>query len=212
MSEFPDAERLRRSGVLLLPALRISSCEPAMKRSRYCFLLAATSLFAAACQPATQVDPAQRRAIADTLTTMIRSAYDLKANDVVAKFMSLYPDTGRVISASGGRVTTSRAALETGIKSFWEYVGRNMQNPKWEWGTPQVDVLSPTAAVVTTTYRIPHRTPAGEPHVVAGAWTAVFERRGTKWVIVQEHLSEMPPEVMAADTAGVPAAPTSHSH
>jgi ketosteroid isomerase-like protein len=184
-----------------------------MKRSGYCFLLVAASLTAAACQPATQVDPAQRRAIADTLTTMIRSAYDLKAKDVVGKFMSLYPDTGRVVSASGGRVTTSRAALETGIKSFWEYVGRNMQNPKWEWGTPQVDVLSPNAAVVTTTYRIPHRTPAGEPHVVAGAWTAVFERRGTKWVIVQEHLSEIPPEVMAADTADVPAAAAmSHSH
>jgi ketosteroid isomerase-like protein len=184
-----------------------------MKRSRYCSLLAATSLFAAACQPSAQVDPAQRRAIADTLTVLIRSAYDLKARDVVAKFMSLYPDTGRVVSASGGRITTSRAALETGIKSFWEYVGRNMQNPTWEWGTPQVDVLSPNAAVVTTTYRIPHRTPAGEPHVVAGAWTAVFERRGTKWVIVQEHLSEIPPEAMAADTADVPAtAPMSHSH
>jgi hypothetical protein len=183
-----------------------------MKRSRYCSLLAAASLLSAACQPA-QVDAAQRRAIADTLTTMIQSAYDLKANDVVGKFMSLYPDTGRVISASGGRITTSRAALETGIKSFWEYVGRNMQNPKWEWGTPQVDVLSPNAAVVTTTYRIPHRTPAGEPHVVAGAWTAVFERRGTKWVIIQEHLSEIPPEVMAADTADVPgAAPMAHSH
>ena len=183
-----------------------------MTRSRH-YLLVVTTLISAACQPATQVSPAQRRAIAETLTTMIRSAYDLKAKDVVANFMSLYPDTGRVVSASGGRVTTSRAALETGIKSFWEYVGRNMQNPTWEWGASQVDVLSPTAAVVTTTYRIPHRTPAGEPHVVAGAWTAVFERRGTKWVIVQEHLSEIPPEVMAADTADVPAAaPMSHSH
>ena len=183
-----------------------------MKRSRYWSLVAAATLVGAACQPSNEVEPAQRRAITDTLTTLIRSAYDLKANDVVGKFMSLYPDTGRVISASGGRITTSRAALETGIKSFWEYVGRNMQNPKWEWGTPQVDVLSPTAAVVTTTYRIPHRTPAGAPHVVAGAWTAVFERRGTKWVIVQEHLSEIPPEAMAADTADVPAAPASHSH
>ena len=83
---------------------------------------------------------------------------------------------------------------ESGIKSFWEYVGRNMQDPTWIWGTPQVDVLSPDAAVVTTTYRIPHRTPAGEPHTVAGAWTAVFARRNGKWAIVQEHLSEMPAE------------------
>jgi ketosteroid isomerase-like protein len=182
-----------------------------MHRSRYCLILVAASTFGAACQPTTRPDPNQRRAIADTLTTLIRSAYDLKATDVVARLMSLYPDSGRVISASGGRITTSRAALETGIKSFWEYVGRNMQNPKWEWGTPQVDVLSRDAAVVTTTYRIPHRTPAGEPHVVAGAWTAVFERRNNKWVIVQEHLSEIPQEAMAGDTADVPAA-AAHSH
>ena len=181
-----------------------------MNRSRYCILLVAGSTVVAACQPTPRLGPAERNAIADTLTTMIRSAYDLKANDVVAQLMSLYPDTGRVISASGGRITTSRSALETGIKSFWEYVGRNMQNPKWEWGAPEVDVLSRDAAVVTSTYRIPHRTPAGEPHVVAGAWTAVFERRNGKWVIVQEHLSEIPQEALAGDTTDVPA--MSHTH
>ena len=55
-----------------------------------------------------------------------------------------------------------------------------------------VDVLAPDAAVVTTTYRVPHLTPAGQPHVIAGAWTAVFQRRDGRWVIVQEHLSDMP--------------------
>ena len=155
------------------------------------------------------LDPARRKAIADTLTTMIQKAYDLKAKDVVAGLMSLYPDSGRVISASGGRVVTTRDSVEAGIKSFWTYVGRNMQDPKWIWGRPLVDVLSPDAAVVTTTYRIAHRTPAGEPHVVAGAWTAVFAHRGGKWVIVQEHLSEIPPEVLEGDTTDVPAA---HAH
>ena len=178
---------------------------------RLAVVLAALTLATAACQSrGAQLDSVRRKAIADTLTTMIRSAYDLKAKDVVARFMSLYPDTGRVISASGGRVTTTRDSLESGIKSFYEYVGRNMQDPKWVWGIPQVDVLSPDAAVVTSTYRVPHRTPAGEPHTIAGAWTAVFSKRGGKWVIVQEHLSEIPPEAMAADTADVPAA--AHSH
>jgi len=167
---------------------------------------------AVGCQPtsAAELPPARRQAIADSLTTMIRSAYDLKAENPVARFMSLYPDSGRVISASGGRMTTTRDALETGIKSFWQYVGQNMKDPTWIWGTPEVDVLSPDAAVVTTTYRIPHRTPAGAPHTVAGAWTAVFARRAGKWVIVQEHLSEIPAEAMAADTADAPGA--SHTH
>ena len=160
---------------------------------------------------AASVDPVRQKAISDTLTTMIRAAYDLKAKDVVARLMSLYPDSGRVISASGGRVTTTRDSLESGIKSFWTYVGQNMQDPTWIWGRPLVDVLSPDAAVVTTTYRVPHRTPSGEPHTIAGAWTAVFARRGGKWVIVQEHLSEIPAEVMAADTADVPPT-TTHRH
>jgi hypothetical protein len=30
------------------------------------------------------------------------------------------------------------------------------------------------------------------PHVIGGAWTAVFQRRGRRWVIVQEHLSDAP--------------------
>jgi hypothetical protein len=84
-----------------------------------------------------------------------------------------------------------------------------MQNPTWVWGRPLVDVLAPDAAVVTMTYRVPHRTPEGVPHTIAGAWTAVFARRAGKWVIVQEHLSEVPPEAMAGDTADVPGA---HTH
>ena len=152
----------------------------------------------------------QRQAISDSLTSMIRAAYDLKVDDPVGRFMSLYPDSGRVVSASGGRITTTHDSLKAGIQSFVQYVGRNMQDPKWMWGNPQVDVLSPSAAVVTMTYRVPHRTPAGAPHVIAGAWTAVFARRADKWVIVQEHLSEIPAEALAADTADVP--PTGHAH
>jgi ketosteroid isomerase-like protein len=56
-----------------------------------------------------------------------------------------------------------------------------------------IDVLAPDAAVLTATYRIPHITPQGHPHTVGGAWTAVFQRRAGKWVIVQEHLSDFVP-------------------
>jgi hypothetical protein len=136
---------------------------------------------------------ARRAAIADTLKRMIVAAYDLsKPGDAVARLMSLYPVSGTVISASGGQVTTSRAALEAGVRAFWDNVGRNMRNPKWTWDTMHVDVLGPDAAVVTATYHVPHLTPRSEPHVIAGAWTAAFERRGGRWVIVQEHLSDLP--------------------
>jgi ketosteroid isomerase-like protein len=139
------------------------------------------------------VSAAQRTAIADTLRTLIVDAYDMsRPGDAVARLMSLYPASGQVISASGGQVTASRDSLEAGIRAFWDNVGRNMRDPKWAWGPMHVDVLAPDAAVVTTTYRVPHLTPAGEPHVIAGAWTAVFQRRAGRWVIVQEHLSDLP--------------------
>ena len=154
----------------------------------------ATGAIAACARPASEtLSAAERAAIADTLQRMIVDAYDItKPGDPVARLMSLYPDSGRVISASGGRVTTDRASLESGIRAFWTYVGQNMQQPKWEWGPMLVDVLAPDAAAVTTTYRVPHLTPRGEPHVIAGAWTAVFQKRGGRWVIIQEHLSDLP--------------------
>ena len=155
-----------------------------------------TAALLAACHPSDrqQLSETRRAAIADTVKRTLVAACDLTSKgDVVARLMSLYPDSGPVISASAGRVTTTRAALEKSIRQFWENVGQNMRDPKWEWGEMHVEVLSRDAAAVTATYRIPHRTPRDMPHVVGGAWTAVFERRGGRWVIVQEHLSDVPP-------------------
>ena len=161
--------------------------------------VAAIGLFALytldSCSPAERpaMTEAQRTAIADTLRSLIVSAYDLsKPGDAVARLMSLYPPSGPVISASGGQVSTSRDSLYAGIRAFWDNVGKRMRDPKWTWGPMHVDVLAPDAAVVTATYRVPHLTPQGMPHVIAGAWTAVFQRRGGRWVIVQEHLSDVP--------------------
>jgi hypothetical protein len=150
-----------------------------------------TSSCAAADAPA--LTAAEQSAITDTLRTLIVNAYDLsRPGDAVARLMSLYPRSGTVVSASGGQVSTSRDSIEIGLRTFWDNVGKNMREPKWTWGEMHVDVLARDAAVVTTTYRVPHLTPRGEAHVFAGAWTAVFQRRGGRWVIVQEHLSDVP--------------------
>ncbi|MEO6526573.1 MAG: nuclear transport factor 2 family protein [Gemmatimonadaceae bacterium] len=168
---------VRRSALTLVALGAIASCARTDSRAN---LRSSTS-------------DAQRAAIADTLKRMITSAYDLtRKDDAVARLMSLYPDSGVIVSASGGQLTTSRAELEAGIRAFWDNVGRNMRDPRWTWDDMRVEVLGPDAATVTATYRVPHLTPAGQPHVIAGAWTAVFERRGVRWVIVQEHLSDLP--------------------
>lgn len=144
----------------------------------------------------------ERAAIADTLKTMIVNAYDLtRSGDRVGRMLSLYPSSGPVASASGGLMSLSRDSLAAGVRAFWEYVGQNMRDPKWTWEQFHVDVLGRNAAAVTATYRVPHLTPRGEPHVIAGALTMVFERRDGRWVVVQEHLSDRAMEMGEATTA-----------
>lgn len=140
-------------------------------------------------------------AIASAIEQRVKTAYDLKGPNVEQRMLGLYAPTGRIVSAASGVVVTSRDTIEGGVRYFWRQVGSNMRNPQWIWDKMIVDVLSPTAAVMTASYHIPHLTPRGEPHVLGGAWTAVFEKRGNDWFIVQEHLSDLPQQAAAADSS-----------
>lgn len=166
-----------------------------MRPAKRLCLIAGAILLSTACRS----DPdafteTQRRAIADTVEGLLRRAYDLSAPtaDAVDRLLSLYPDTGRVVSASDGQMVTDRDTLAAGIRYFWESTGRNMQAPRWVWERMVTDVLSKRSVTITATYRIPHRTPRGAPHELAGAMTLVFMKRGDRWVVVQEHLSDRP--------------------
>ncbi|HEU4994829.1 MAG TPA: DUF4440 domain-containing protein [Gemmatimonadaceae bacterium] len=138
------------------------------------------------------LSPGQTAAIKEEVEKSLREAYDLSKPNVAERMLSLYPQSGPVVSAAAGTVVTSRDSLAQGIEYFWNNVGRNMRSPQWIWDRFWVDVTSPTSAVVTATYHIPHRDPRNRPHEIAGAMTALFEKRGGKWVIIQEHLSDRP--------------------
>lgn len=168
--------------------------------------VAATALLAA-CQRPAAPDPHRDAALSDTLTALVVRAYDFSRPDVVGRLMALYPTDGPIVSAAAGRVTTTRAALQQSIARFWQRVGRNMQQPRFLVGERHATSLGPDAAVLTLTYTIPHRTPEGLAHTLGGAWTAVFVRRQDRWVIVQEHLSDLPPTPTAPPTAPAAAAP-----
>ena len=149
------------------------------------------------------VSAEQQKIIGDSLRKLVVETYDLSKPDAVARLMSLYPAAGPVYSTSSGHTSKSRAELQSQIETFWKYVGSNMRNPKWEWTDMHIDVLSPNAAVMTASYRVPHLNPMNTPHTIAGAWTAVFVNRDGRWVVVQEHLSDVPPApAAAADSAG----------
>lgn len=143
-----------------------------------------------ACAGGGNPSPAEREAIASAVRARLVEATELGRPGVVERMLSLYPDSGRVISATAGRMTSTHDSLAAGIAAFWRNVGQNMQEPRWLWGRMEIDVLGADAAAVTATYRIPHRTPQGAPHEIGGAWTAIFVRRGGRWVVIQEHLSD----------------------
>jgi hypothetical protein len=156
-------------------------------------------LLAAGCAGSNNMSDGERRTIIDSLSRQVKAAYDLSQPNVQERLLSLYPPSGRVVSASAGEIITSRDTLALGIKAFWENVGANMRQPKWIWDQMIFDVLSPTAAVMTASYHVPHLTPRNIPHTIGGAWTAVFEKRGDRWYVIQEHLSDLPP--MMSDSA-----------
>ena len=155
----------------------------------------------------TNVSDSERQAIVDSLTRQVKAAYDLSKPNVEQRLLSLYPESGRVVSAASGQVIASRDTLAMGIKAFWDNVGSNMRQPKWIWNQMLFDVLSPNAAVMTATYHIPHLTPRNQPHVLGGAWTAVFQKRGSRWYVIQEHLSDLPPVPDSAAAATSPENP-----
>lgn len=157
---------------------------------------------------------ADSSAIADSLSTLVKGAYDLSQGDVVRRMMSLYPDEGRVISATAGRVTLSRDSLASSVNAFWTGVGQFMVRPTWTWEAMDVDVLSRDAAVLTARYTVPHWTEENQAHVIGGVWTSIWQRRNGHWQVIHEHLSDMPRPVaerLEADMAG--AAPADqHEH
>ncbi len=150
-------------------------------------MLSATAL--AACGRARQGAAGPDRALADTLARLVEHAYDFSRPGVEERMMSLYPDSGRVVSASGGQIVSRADSVRAGIRTFWQYVGKNMRNAHWQWDAVYVDRLGPDAAALTGTWSIPHIAPDSQPHVIRGAWTAVFRRLRGQWKIVQEHLS-----------------------
>lgn len=158
---------------------------------------------------ATTLSQAEARAIGDSIQAIVKGAYDLSKGDVPARMLSVYPESGRVVSATAGRVTSTRALLETSVNAFWDGVGQYMIRPTWNWTNLEVEAIDRNTAMMTAQYTVPHWTDVGAPHVIGGVWTALWQRRGGRWVITHEHLSDIPRASAEAIEATMPAiAPT----
>ncbi len=170
-------------------------------------LLTVFACTAPASDPSAALSASDSLAIADTVRSLTRDAYDLSRGEVVPRMMSVYPESGRVVSATAGRVTTSRDSLEMAVSAFWTGVGQFMVRPTWTWGAMEVDVVDTNTAVMTAQYTVPHWTVGNVPHVIGGVWTSLWQRRNGRWQVTHEHLSDMPraaAEVLEARMSGAP--------
>ena len=150
-------------------------------------------------------------AIADSIRAMARSAYDLAEGKAVEHMMSVYPPSGRIVSATAGRVTSTRDSLQQAVDAFWQGVGRFMVRPRWEWGSMTVDVLDRNVVVMTAQYTVPHWTPEGAPHVLGGVWTSVWSRQDGRFRVIHEHLSDLPRALAEQMEAAMSPADSAHA-
>lgn len=151
------------------------------------------------------------------IKALVMNAYDLSKGDVVRRFMSVYPSSGRVVSIAGERITTTRDSLQMSINAFWDGVGQYMIDPTWTWDRLDVETLGEDVAVLTARYTVPHWTDRGAPHVIGGTWTAIWRRTPEGWRVVHEHLSDMPRAVAERIEVTMPrrdstARDTTHRH
>lgn len=165
-----------------------------------------------ACTGSPSLTDAERTAIGREVRSTLESAYDLSKGDVVRRFMSIYPSSGRVVSATAGRVTTTRDSLQMAVNAFWDGVGQYMVSPTWKWDRIETEVLSRDAVVLTANYYVPHWTDRGTPHVIGGTWTTVWRKTGEGWRVVSEHLSDLPRPVAERIEATMPMRDSTATH
>lgn len=146
----------------------------------------------AGCADRSAVSGDANAALADTLKSVISVAYDFSRPGVVERMKALYDANGSTVSASEGAVVASLDSIRNGLDSFWDRAGKNMIDPVWTWGPVMVRRLGNDAAVLTGKWSIPHIAPNNMPHVLEGAWTAVFVKTENGWKITHEHLSAPP--------------------
>jgi hypothetical protein len=155
------------------------------------FVMAVLSTFGSRLGASTRRVPARdQAAVAEELEALVRRSVDPTDPDAADRLLALYPDSGNLVSATGGRMVTSRDSVAGGLRAYWADAGRTMRNPRWVWDRFVFDVLAADAAVMTATYRVPHVDQSDQPREVGGAWTAAFVKREGRWMIVQEHRSD----------------------
>ena len=155
-------------------------------------VLSAVSLaFLAACQPATtELTEEQKAGIADTVTRIVRGI--MEAAEALDHEKHIAPFSDELVSADNGSVTTNWDSIRVADREFM----RSMSSVEGTFGEMFVEVLGPSAAVVTAPYEATLIDTTGTRMHVAGAGTYVFAQVAGRWRIIHMHRSMPLPQSM----------------
>ena len=155
------------------------------------------SLCAIACersnqsQVGTELTPAQRSAIADTVGKLINDFFAVGEQvdaDKAAAFFSPRPDFSAALE--NGAVSTSSESFLKDVREGW----KGLRSQRINMGDSRIAVLSPTVAVATISATASAVDTAGKKiSIPKAAFTLVWIRESGGWKVLSFHQSFPPP-------------------
>jgi ketosteroid isomerase-like protein len=107
--------------------------------------------------------------------------------DTVAA-MADYLPSGPLVSASGGKLATSRDSVIAGLRSFYQ----TTKSRELTIRSTKIDVLAPDVAALTADFVLSSKDSAGKSNEVRGVYSAVLATRDGRLRIIQENQSNAP--------------------
>jgi hypothetical protein len=122
--------------------------------------------------------------VADTIRAEADRFIAAIASTSIDRFMELFTADRDLTYVDNGRIYPSREALAAAAGGFFRRIG----SASGTWESPRVLPLSTSSGAFTGILRPRMVDTAGTPLWTEGKiWTLVYQRRGSRWVIVQAH-------------------------
>jgi len=135
----------------------------------------------AACQPATtELRDEQKAAIVDEITRLCdESLISIRQLDQEG-WLAYFHDSEDVTYAEAGEVFRGRSTLAEHLRTVWApFAGF-----EGDWGELNIQVLTPTVAVVTSRFDFTGIDTAGNETQFYGTWTGVWVEQDGEWKMV----------------------------
>jgi uncharacterized protein (TIGR02246 family) len=137
------------------------------------------------------VTATEKSAVEDTIRKLNAYSMEVQSRRDLKALMQLMPDTG-AIAITDGAMVTDMDSVRAVLEQFWGQPW--LKDLKVKWEIKRIDVVAPDAAVLTTTGTTTVLDTAGEKHSMSHHWTGLWQNRGGRWVVVQQHASTIPAE------------------